>query len=64
MKDNLLNFQKIGRHFKFDLGKALKIGDKVKVFLVPKCDFWDLCDILNPFAGRFVVTNSRPEIGT
>ena len=64
LKDNCLSFLKIGRNLKFDHGKAFKIGDKVWGFLGPKCDFWDLCDILNPFAGLFVVTNSHPELGT
>ena len=64
LKDNCLSFLKIGRNLKFDHGKAFKIGDKVWGFLGPKCDFWDLCDILDPFAGRFVVTNSRPELDT
>ena len=45
MKDNFLNFQKIGRNLKFDHGKALKNGDKVSHVLEPKCDFWDICDI-------------------
>ena len=64
LKDNSLSFLKIGRNLKFDHGKVFKIGDKVWGFLGPKCDFWDLCNILDPFAGRFMVTNTRPEIGT
>ena len=63
MKDNLLNFQKIGRNLKFDHRKVLKNGDKVSHVLEPKCDFWDICDILDPLAWRFVVTNSYFELG-